>query len=110
MNYDDLNLTELIEMARDQGIMGMHRGTGREALVSMLKGHAEPGDFPSDPLNVEREAMLQMQEEWPDVLNQLKCGNEFYACWDCPPARARCCAVEECEPDILDRVRDRLRE
>jgi len=107
MTYDDLNATELAELARrEKGILSLHRGISRQDLVAILEGRLDPGDFPPDPLDVEREAMLRMQEEWPDVLNQLKCGSEFYACWDCPAARARCCAVDECEPNILDTVRE----
>ena len=105
--YENLNATELAELTRVQGMYAMHRGLGRKALIDLLEGRASEDDFPGDPLNEEREAMLKMQEEWPDVLNQLKCGSEFYACWDCPPARARCCAVEECEVGILEEVQRR---
>jgi len=50
--------------------------------------------------------MMLMKETWKDVYHQLKCADQFYACWDCPPARARACAVDECEKDLLEKVKD----
>jgi hypothetical protein len=49
--------------------------------------------------------MMQMQEEWPEVYNQLRCSSEHYACWDCPSARAVACAIEECEPNVMEEVK-----
>jgi hypothetical protein len=49
--------------------------------------------------------MMRMKEEWPEVYNQLRCSDESYACWDCPSGRAVACAIEECEPDIMEKVK-----
>jgi hypothetical protein len=67
----------------------------------------DPEDVPKDPADEDRNAMMLMKDEWRDVYNQLKCGSEHYACWDCPAARARACAKDECEPKLLDRVREK---
>jgi hypothetical protein len=50
--------------------------------------------------------MMRMKEEWPEVYHQLKCSDENYACWECPAGRAVACAVEECEPHLLEKVKN----
>lgn len=104
-NYDNLNLTELAELARQHGSLGAHRGIGRKGLIALIEGRADSSDYPKDPADDEREGMMRMKEEWAEVYNQLRCSNENYACWDCPAARAVACAIEECEPDIMARVK-----
>lgn len=52
--------------------------------------------------------MMYTKEHWPEVFNQLKCSDEYYACWDCPAARAISCVIEECEPKLLEKVREGL--
>lgn len=106
MTYDfkRLNTTELVELARQHGCLSAHRGLGRQTLIDVILGVVDPLDCPPDPIDTDRNGMMAMKEEWRDVLNQLKCGSEHYACWDCPPARARACAAEECEPDAMERV------
>jgi len=74
-------------------------------LIDLIEGRIHTGDVPVDPVDVERNSMMYMKEKWPDVHHQLKCSDEYYACWDCPPARSIACAVEECEPKIIDKVR-----
>lgn len=76
-------------------------------LIDLIEGRIDPDEVTKDPADDDREAMMMMKEEWKDVYNQLKCGSEFYACWDCPAARARACAVVECEPRLLERVREK---
>jgi hypothetical protein len=105
-DYDDLNLTELEVLARQHGSLAAHRGLGRELLIDLIEGRFDPGELPPDPADDEREAMMHMKDEWPEVYNQLKCSDEHYACWDCPAARAVACAIEECEPDIRRRVKE----
>jgi len=105
-NYADLNLTELAELARQNGALSAHRGIGREGLIDLLEGRKEASDFSADPADDEREGMMRMKEEWPEVYHQLKCSDENYACWDCPAGRAVACAVEECEPHLLEKVKN----
>lgn len=106
-NYADLNITELVELAKKHGALSAHRGMGKPGLIQLIKGTADPSDFSGDPADDEREGMMRMKEEWPEVYHQLKCSDENYACWDCPPARAVACAVEECEPKLLQKVKNR---
>jgi hypothetical protein len=106
-NFANLNLTELSELARHHGCLSAHRGLGRQTLINLIEGKIDPEEVPKDPADDDRNAMMEMKEEWKDVYNQLKCGSEFYACWDCPAARARACAVMECEPRLMDKVRGR---
>jgi hypothetical protein len=105
-DYSNINTTELIELARHHGFFSAHRGLERKIIIDVIEGRIDSGELQKDPIDDDRNAMMTMKAEWPDVLNQLKCSSEFYACWDCPPARARSCAFEECEPDILRRVHD----
>lgn len=103
--YENLNTTELIELSKIHNFLSSHRGIDRETLIKVIEGQINPKDLLKDPIDEEREAMMQMKEDWKDVYNQLKCASEYYACWDCPPARARCCAVEECESGILKKIK-----
>jgi hypothetical protein len=48
---------------------------------------------------------MRMIEEWPSVKEQLDCTEEHCPCWICPAARAYVCAVEECDDDIMEKVR-----
>lgn len=73
--------------------------------MDLIEGLRDGSDFSGDPADDEREGMMQMKSEWPEVYNQLKCSDEHYACWDCPAARAVACAVEECEPKLLEKVK-----
>ena len=104
-DYDNLNTSELCELARRAGSLSAHRGLGRVNLIRIIEKEVDPSDFPRDPADDEREGMMRMKEEWAEVYNQLKCSDENYACWDCPAARAVACAIEECEPDIMKRVK-----
>lgn len=104
-NYADLNLTELVELAKHHGALSAHRGLKAADLIDLIEGRREPSDFSEDPADDEREGMMRMKEAWPEVYNQLKCSAEHYACWDCPAARAVACTVEECDPHLLEKVK-----
>src|SRR5512137_1919519 len=105
-DYDNINMTELIEIARQHGFYSAHRGLDRSLIIAVIEGEVDSGDCPKDPIDDDRNGMMIMKEEWPEVHNQLKCGGEFHACWDCPAARAYDCAGVQCEPDILNKVRE----
>jgi hypothetical protein len=104
-NCDDLNVTELVALAREFGFLSAHRGMGREILAGVLTGEIDPDDVDNpDPLDDERELMLYLQESQPDViLGQLKCKSEHYFCPLCPPARVAMCAVFGLEPGLRKR-------
>ena len=104
MTYENLNMSELVAQAKQNGYYAAHRGLEREHLISMIERKADK-DYPPDPVDVAREGMLQMQSSWPTIRSQLKCADENYACWICPSARAYICAIEECEPNIIEHVR-----
>ena len=108
-DFSKLNLSELVELCWLNGFVGAHRGQGRELLVGQLRGKHAPGEFPADPVDDERESMMEMKAEWPIIFDQLGCASEFYACWHCPAARAYICAVEECDPDIRKRIKEGAR-
>lgn len=93
-------------LARQHGLLAAHRGLDRDELIGVIEGLVHPDDVPSDPVDIERESMMYMKEKWPDVLHQLSCSDEHYACWNCPAARSIACVIEECEPGIIQRVRD----
>lgn len=92
-DYPKLNLTELVTLARSAGFLRAHRGIGRDGLKDLLEGRATEDEFNPDPVDEERESMLMLQEEWPDVFNQLPCSANHYACWDCPAGRAVHCVM-----------------
>jgi hypothetical protein len=94
-NYEEMNVTELVALARRAGILSAHRGMGRELLTGMLTEEIDPADVDNpDPIDEERELMLYLQETQPDmILGQLKCKSEHYFCPLCPPARVAMCAV-----------------
>jgi hypothetical protein len=74
--------------------------------VALLEGEADPDTFAPDPADVDRNAMMRMKEEFGTRLTeQLDCAEEHSPCWICPAARAYNCAVEECDSDILERVK-----
>jgi len=99
-DYKELNLTELVELARRAGFLRAHRGVGRAGLVGLLEGTADEEDFNPDPIDEDRESMLMLQEEWPDVFDQLSCSADSYACWLCPAGR-----VVHCVQNWADDVR-----
>ena len=104
-DYNNLNKSELVALARERQYYGAHIGLEREILIDMIEGKVDD-DFPPDPIDTEREAMMEMMEQWPSVKSQLKCSDEYYACWNCPAGRAHICAIKECEKNILAHVRD----
>jgi len=106
-DYDNLNATEMVELAREHGCLVAHRGLDRQVLIDLIEGRLDSDEIAADPVDDDRDSMMLMKEEWKDVYNQLKCASELYACWNCPPARAHACAVDECEPGVLDRVLQR---
>lgn len=107
-DYNNLNVTELIELARCAGFLTAHRGIGREGLIDLLKGKAELDDFPANQVDDDRESMLMMRDEWPIILRQLPCASEHFACWDCPDGRVTQCVVLSWA-DELQKYRDDLR-
>lgn len=102
MDYDKLNLTELVVLAQQEGFLGAHRGIGRLNLIEYLEGTLDVSAFEPDPLNGEREAMLMLQETWPVVFDQLPCANDHHACWDCPAGRVTNCVVMEWADEIKE--------
>jgi len=104
-DYDNLNHTELETLARQHGLLAPHRGLDRTVLIGQIEGRIHAGDVPADPVDVERNSMMYVQEKWPEVFHQLKCSDEYYACWDCPAARVIACVIEECEAAIIEKVR-----
>ena len=104
-DYNKLNLTELVALARSAGFLQAHRGIGRDGLVGLLEGRAAENEFSADPIDENREAMLMLQEEWADVFDQLPCAADHYACWDCPAGRAVHCAMNWAD-DVKDYLHD----
>jgi hypothetical protein len=72
-------------------------------LIEAIEGRIDTNELSTDPIDREREAMMVMKEDWPQVLEQLHCSNEYYACWDCPAGRVVDCVILNCEKDIRDR-------
>lgn len=112
-NYDDLNKTELVALAlRDGFLGGLHRGMSREDLIAVLEGTLDPEELPPDPVNADRDAMIMMQENYPSVMRQLYCeilSNEegaLHPCWDCPAARAVNCSKINCDPILMEQVKE----
>lgn len=106
IDYDQLNDSELIKLCHKQGYLTASRGIDRRILIRALKGEEDLDEYPEDPINAEREAMLTMQETWPIIFHQLKCGDQHYACWNCPSARVVHCVVLNCDPVILKRSKE----
>ena len=104
-DYENVNVTELVALAREAGFLSAHRGMGRELLTAVLIGEIDPTDVDNpDPIDDERELMLYLQESHPDmILGQLKCKSEHYFCPLCPPARVAMCAVLGFEPGFRER-------
>lgn len=104
LDYDKLNHTELVEICRRAGFLGIHRGVPREDLILLLEGKEEIADsYERDPVNEYRDAMLHMQELWPVVRRQLgNCAPEHHACWLCPAARVLYCIAENCDEGLLE--------
>jgi hypothetical protein len=102
---ENINVTELVALAREAGFLSAHRGMGRELLTGILTGEIDPDDVDNpDPLDDERELMLYLQETQPDmILGQLKCKSEHYFCPLCPPARVAMCAVMSIDPGFRER-------
>jgi hypothetical protein len=96
-DYSNINLTELVALAHEAGHLNAHHGVGRSGLVDLLEGRSS--DIELDPVDEEREAMLDLQAKWPDVLNQLPCSSDHYACWVCPAGRVIHCFLNW-EPDV----------
>ena len=82
-----------------------HVGLEKETLVDILEGRVYAEDIPSDPIDDEREAMLRMQEEWPEIYEQLQCSDQDFACWVCPAGRVVHCVVNNCDKEIRERVK-----
>lgn len=104
-DYRDMNVTELVTLARGARILSAHRGMGRELLTDLLTGAIDQADVDNpDPLDEERELMLYLQETQPDmILGQLKCKSEYYFCPHCPPARVAMCAVISSDEGFRER-------
>ena len=102
LDLDGLNETEMVQLCRDRGFLGAHRGLGWDTLRGLLKGTVEYGDVERDPVDAERELMLYFQEEMREIMiTQLKCGtDQNYFCPKCPPARVVACAVFQIRPDL----------
>jgi hypothetical protein len=62
----------------------------------------DASDFEPDPIDVERESMLAMQETWRVIFDQLPCASDFHACWDCPAGRVVNCVVMEWTDEIKE--------
>ena len=112
-DYSDLSRTEMVALALHEGFLGgIHRGMAREDLVAVLSGTLDPEELPPDPINADRDAMLMMQEGYPSVMRQLYCellSNEedaLHPCWECPAARAVNCARINCDPILMEKVRE----
>ena len=104
-DYQNLNTSELVELAIKEGCLHAHRGLERELLEGLIEGIIDPSEVPPDPADEEREGMMIMKENWKEIYHQLGCAKEHYACWHCPAARAVSCAREECERSIMETVK-----
>lgn len=107
--YDNLNLTELVALAKKHKSHTAHHGLPLDSLIKLIETE-ETMDHAPDPVDDDREAMLRTHETWEYAKMQLKCEEEHFACWDCPPARAVICAQEEWKgKNLLDAVKNRAK-
>jgi hypothetical protein len=101
-DYDNLNQTELIVLCLKNGIVNAHHGVPPDDLIGLLEGRVDQHEVTDDPINYERGGMLEMMTEWSDLKDQLDCNQQ---CWNCPPAMATSCALINCDPGLVDKVR-----
>ena len=93
-NYKVLNLSELVQLCRDNAFRSAHRGLGRDTLIGLLEGEVDYKTCSPDPVDAERELMCYFQEKQPDIVfQQLTCSDQNYYCPDCPAGRVISCAV-----------------
>lgn len=106
MNYDQLNLSELIGLCHKKGIPRAHLGIKRLGLIGLLDGSFEYDDYAADPLDVDRKSMMEFLTEFPAYREQMTCTMH---CWVCPSGRTMSCAKLNCEEDLMNKVRKGIR-
>lgn len=106
-NYNDLNQSELIALCQAHGVMRAHPGVSRNDLIGLLEGRVDQYDFEEDPVHVMRGSMLEFLTEYPRFREQMRCTMH---CWECPAARSVACATLNCEPDLIQKVREGVRD
>ena len=106
-NYDDLNLSELIELCHRKGIARAHPGLRRKDLIGLLEGRLDQYDFEEDPVHYMRGSMMEFLTEFPRFREQQRCTMH---CWECPAGRSIACTTLNCDPDLIEKVRTGVRE
>lgn len=95
MNLDEMNLTELVTIARELEPEA-HRGLGREALVLIIEGEAAP--LPQRHINKKRLQITQyLDTNWEQVSSLVSCpakSRDPWACFGCTDVQAAACITD----------------
>lgn len=79
---DNVNLTELIQMARSAGLGNVGRNLPREDIIAMLEGTRKPKVDPIEPQRVRMEAHIR--KHFQSLRTQLPCPQGRCTTFGCP--------------------------
>ena len=103
MNFDEMNLSELVAIARELENEA-HRGMGREKLLEIIEGVHDP--LPQRTINKRRLQIFNyLDTHWEQVASLVSCPaktRDPWACFGCTDFQAAACYV-----DNKDRFEDK---
>lgn len=91
---DELNMSELVEMASAQNV-NVHRGLPRDVLVAIIQG--SEFDLPERRIDIWRKTIFAFVDtHWKQVSPLLSCpmkARKLHACFQCPDIQVAECTL-----------------
>ncbi len=103
LDYAELNLTELVAMAKEFN-PNAHHGLPRELLIQIIEG--ESIELPERVIDRKRlKIMDYINEHWAAVSYQISCparSQDRYACFGCSDLQAASCVLANSKKFLND--------